>query len=40
MKSLAYGRRNAVALAVLVMLAVVGTVWADEHVRFPGDVPT
>ena len=39
MKSLAYGRRNAVALAVLVMLAVVGTVWADEHVRFPGDVP-
>jgi hypothetical protein len=38
MKSLAYGRRNAVALAVLVMLAVAGTVWADEHLRFPQDI--
>ena len=39
MKSLTYGRRIAGALGVLVVFAVAGAVWADEHVRFPGDVP-
>src|SRR5262245_5942507 len=31
--------RIAVALCVIATLTVVDAVWADEHVRFPGDVP-
>jgi hypothetical protein len=32
-------RRIIVELCVIAMLTVAGAVWADEHVRFPGDVP-